>query len=207
MYLGVGSLSTGQMDVAGDMVHEWYRLDPLAPLSVFMVGYHHFFSGRFDEAADFQERSLQLDPGVMATVWAAVRTFICAGRHSRARECANYLRTRWPDSSWTESADLLIRGMDAGREEMLPVSPSLRALASQDSEISQYVSDAYAFGGDESKALEWLKIALSAGFMNHDYLSLHDPFIAEFRGLAEWKEVLEQVRMRLNEFQSGLEPL
>jgi non-specific serine/threonine protein kinase len=205
--LGVVSLSAGQMDVAGDLLHELYRSDPLAPLSVMLFGYYHFFSGRFDEAADILERSLQLDPDVMGTVWAAVRTLICAGRHSRARECADYLRTRWPDSPWTESADLLIRGMDAGREEMLPVSPSLRALASQDSEISQYVSDAYAFGGDESKALEWLKIALSAGFMNHGYLSAHDPFIAKFRSLPEWKGVLEQVRKRLNEFQSGLEPL
>lgn len=77
----------------------------------------------------------------------------------------------------------------------------------RDAEFAQYLSDAYAFRGDGEKALEWLEFALRSGFMNHAYLSQHDPFIASFRDSPRWRDVLRKVKEQQQEFESKLTPL
>lgn len=206
LFLGVTSLSTGQMQVAGDVLRELHRVDPLAPLSVLLVGYHHFFEGRFEDAADFQERSLRFGPEVTVSRLVAVRTFIAAGKQSSAEDSASYLRSHDPSSPFAEAADLLLGGLREKMEDVPDPSATLPAWA-RDAEFAQYLSDAYAFRGDGKKALEWLEIALRAGFMNHAYLSRHDPFIASFRDSPGWRDVLQRVKEQQQEFESRLTPL
>lgn len=207
LWLGVGSLSTGQMDLAGQLLHELRRLDPMASFSALLAGYHAFFEGRFEDAVRLQEESLRLGPDVVVSRWQAVRTFIAGGRPERARECAAYLRDREASSPFAEAAGLLVTGLDGAPGEMPEASAALRTWASNDGEWAQYLSDAYAFGGDGPKALEWLEIAMEGGFFNHAWLSRHDPFVADLRGSAEWEEALEGVRERKEAFEEGLSPL
>ena len=207
LFLGVTSLSTGQMNTAGHVIQQGHSLDPLDPLGTLLVSYHHFFEGRFENAAVVQERSLQLGPEVVVIRLTAVRTFISAGELSRAEECARHFKNVDPYPPMMEAADFFLMGLSEKIAHMPEVSKTLRSMASQDSELAQYLSDAYAFGGDGEKALEWLEIALRNGFMNHVYLSLHDPFIAAFRDLTEWKEVLGRVKKQQKEYESKLTPL
>ncbi len=207
LFLGVTSLSTGQMDVAGELVRELHRVDPLEPLSAVLVGYHHFFEGRFQDAADFYERSIQLGPEVIVNLWSAVRTFISAGRQVRAEECESHLQNRDSSSALAESAKLFLRGLTEKVEEMPAANATLATFAQRDCEFAQYLSDAYAFAGDGKKALKWLEIALRTGFMNYAYLSRHDPFIASFRDSPEWRVVLRRVQEEQQEFESRLTPL
>ena len=86
-------------------------------------------------------------------------------------------------------------------------SPELRIWAIRDGEWAQYVSDAYAVGGDVERALEWLELARTGGFFNHEYLADHDPFVNELRGLEEWKAAIDQVRKSHAEFEARLNPL
>jgi TolB-like protein len=206
LFLGVTSLSTGQMDDAGRVLRELHRVDPVDPLSVLLIGYHHFFEGRFEDAAGIQERSLILGPEVIISRWAAVRTFIAAGKQGSAEDSAGFLRNHDPSSPIAEAATLLLGGL---REKMEDVPEPGAALGTwaKDAEFAQYLSDAYAFRGDGEKALEWLEVALRSGFMNHAYLSQHDPFIASFRDSPSWRDVLRKVKEQQQEFESKLTPL
>lgn len=90
-----------------------------------------------------------------------------------------------------------------------PGKPSepLRAWARRDGEWGQYLSDAYAFAGDGRRALDWLRVSTQAGFMNDEYLSRHDPFIAPFRTLPEWAAALRDVARERRCFEQRLAPL
>jgi len=207
LWLGVHSLSTGQLDVAKALIHRFHELDPLAPLSSLLVGYLAFFQGRFSESARSLEESLRLGPHVLVSLWCGVRTYIAAGEPDRAAACAQTLRDREPESPFTEAAGLLLGGLDGKKESMPEPSPALRTWASRDGEWAQYLSDAYAFGGDEEKALEWLEVARKAGFYNHVYLTTHDPFVADLRETPGWAAVLDRVRTSHRDFEESLEPL
>jgi TolB-like protein/tetratricopeptide (TPR) repeat protein len=206
LWLGVGSLSTGQAAFAGEILRRLREMDPLTPLSSLLVGYHAFFEGRFDDSASMTEDTLRLGPDVLVGHWQAVRAFMAAGNHARARESAEYLATHAPDSPFAEAAGLLYNAR-SGDRGMPPPSAALSAWACRDGEWAQYLSDAYAAGGDAGKALEWLEAALAAGFFNYAYLKLHDPFISEYRARPEWEAVLERVDRRRRLFEARLEPV
>ena len=82
-------------------------------------------------------------------------------------------------------------------KKMPNTSPALRTWAARDGEWAQYLSDAFAFGGDSEKAFEWLDLARKAGFFNHMYLAQHDPFIAHLRDNPEWTRLLDGVRSHI----------
>ncbi len=207
LWLGVVSLSTGQMEVSGSLLPELHRVDPLAPLSSLLVSYLAFFQGRFKEAASLQEDSLRLGPEVQVSLWQAVRTFIAAGESDRAFECAESLRERDPGSPFTEASGLLVMGLNDKMKKMPNTSPALRTWAARDGEWAQYLSDAFAFGGDGEKAFEWLDLARKAGFFNHMYLAQHDPFIAHLRDNPEWTRLLDRVRKSHRNFEDTLQPV
>ncbi|MGD2122712.1 MAG: hypothetical protein PVJ76_13250 [Gemmatimonadota bacterium] len=207
LWLGVASLSLGQPEVAEKLIHELYRVDPLAPLSPLLVGYSGFFRGRFDEAARYQEESLRLGPDIPVSLWCAVRTFIAAGDPNRATECAQRLRERDPESPFSESSGLLLSGLDGTSDSMPEASQGLRSWAARDGEWGQYVSDAYAFGGDQEKALEWLELARQGGFYNHIYLTRHDPFVRDLAKTAEWEKVLARIVETHRAFEERLVPI
>ena len=207
LWLGVVSLSTGQPEIGEKLSHELYRVDPLAPLSPVLVGYSEFFQGRFDEAARYQEEALRLGPDVHVSLWCAVRTFIAAGNPDRAAECAQRLRQRDPESPFSESSQLLLSGLGGKLDSMPEASQGLRTWAARDGEWGQYVSDAYAFGGDHEKALEWLELARQGGFYNHTYLARHDPFVRELASTDGWKKVLARIVDTHRAFEERLIPI
>jgi tetratricopeptide (TPR) repeat protein len=207
LWLAVVSLWTGQPELGEKLGQEIYRVDPLSPLSPVVVGYCEFFRGRFDEAARYQEESLRLGPDIPVSLWCAVRTFLAAGSPDRAVECAQRLREKDPESPFSESSGLLLSGLDGKSDSMPAASPGLRSWAARDGEWGQYVSDAYAFGGDQEKALEWLELARQGGFYNHIYLTRHDPFVREFAKTAEWKEVMARIVESHRAFEERLVPI
>jgi TolB-like protein len=207
LFLAVMSLSTGQVDLAGDLVRELHRVDPLAPLSPLLVGFHHLFEGRFAQAADFLDRAVELGPEVIVVRCLAVRVFIAAGKHDRAVESARFLRDRVPGSAFSESADLFVRGLTAKGGDVPRPSPTLQTYVERDCEMAQYLSDAYAFAGDPKKALSTLEMAFRTGFMNDAYLTRHDPFISSVRDSPEWKALLIRMLQGRREFEAALPSL
>lgn len=207
LWLGVHSLSTGQMDAAEKLINTLRGIDPLAPLSALLVSYLAYFQGRFGEAAALQEESLRLGPEVLVSLWCAVRTFMAADHPHRAVACAKALRDKGPQTPFSEAADLFVMGMDAGTQPMPEANRTLRTWATRDGEWAQYLSDAYAFGGDQERALEWLDLAREAGFLNHRYLAHHDPFLRPLAGSPEWVAALDRVRESHREFELTLAPI
>lgn len=90
---------------------------------------------------------------------------------------------------------------------MPEASERLRTWAERDGEWGQYVSDAYAFGGDREKALEWLELARAGGFYNHFYLANHDPFVRELTGTDQWRAVLGRIIESHHAFETRLVPV
>ena len=85
--------------------------------------------------------------------------------------------------------------------------PGLRIWATRDGEWAQGLSDAYAFAGDPEKALEWLELAMQAGFYNHMYMVEQNPFVGDLKGNSEWEAVISRMKESHRRFEKRLRPM
>jgi serine/threonine protein kinase/lipoprotein NlpI len=195
LWLGVGYLSTGQTSAARDLFERLAAIDPLTPLNHLLVGYAAFFDGRFSDAVQPVRRALAMDDDAPVLLWCAVRILAAAGELPEAEAAVARLRRAHPDSLFARAATAFGHAMcgrdgDAIRE----ITPAVEDWALHDGEWAQFLADAYALAGRRDEALAWLGRAVAAEFINHRFLAVHDPFLAELRADPEFQAVIATAR-------------
>ncbi len=194
VWLGVGLMSTGQLDISRKIVEELARIDPLEPLGHLLVGYNAFFRGDFQEALPHLERSLEVDAEVTVSLWCAVRLYAAADQLAEAHKHLKRLQALVPDSPFTESARLFLAAIDGDQGVLSqPLSENLRQWAARDGEWGQILVDTYALAGMKDEALHWLETCSKAGFVNHPFLAHHDPFLSQVRNDPKFSKKLEEL--------------
>ena len=65
-----------------------------------------------------------------------------------------------------------------------------------DWQYSWEVASGYALVGASDQALEWLQNAVTRGFINDRFLSMHDPLLAGLHGDARFQALMAEARER-----------
>ena len=66
---------------------------------------------------------------------------------------------------------------------------------------SRFMADSYALIDEKEEAVNWLRNDMNLGFINYPYLAEYNPLIENIRGDARFKELLEEVRKRWEQFE------
>ena len=64
------------------------------------------------------------------------------------------------------------------------------------------LAQGFALAGLPERALHWLEIAVGRGFVNHPFLTRHDPCFRDLRGEPRFVKLMEVVRSRWERFES-----
>jgi TolB-like protein len=179
-------------------------IDPLSPLSMFIVGFHHLVSGRLDEALATFDSILELEPDFhIAVIQGQALALLWQDRPEEALGVLAPIAQRDLRDQLTEYAIFLhcaIAGDSVGATEAL--SENTRKWFWNDPELPWFGASAFALAGAKDEALTWLERAVEKGWINYPLFSVQDPFLESIRGEERFKELMIEVKARWETFEA-----
>jgi len=172
------------------------KIDPLSPLSMFGVGFHHLVSGRLEEALSTFNGLLALEPDfLIASIQGQALSLMWQDRHEEALEVLAPIAHREPRDHLTDYAVFLqraIAGDSVGVKTAL--SEDTRNWFWNDPELPWFGASAFALAGAKDEALTWLERAVEQGWINHPLFSERDPLLESIRDEPRFKELMVGVK-------------
>jgi non-specific serine/threonine protein kinase len=192
----------GRPELAEGIARRFAAADPLTPLSTWQVGFHHFMSGRFDEALTSFDTGLRVDPSFFYNEIFAAYVHVWQGREEHvAARLARVIESNPPDIA-SEWVTLLRCALDRDAVRALEaLSERSKTFLWNDLEVPPFIASAYALAGAKKEALAWLERAVSRGFINYPMLAEHDPMLESVRGDERFEKLMVRVKKEWEEFE------
>lgn len=204
-WLAIASFSTGQVSLGRCLAREMAEQDPLNAFPVFFDAYGAFFEGLPEEGLAPLRRSLELGGrDVPAILWGGIRLLCAVGDREGAAALMEDLRTRHPEALFTSLSQVFLAGLDGDPAAGELIEEAHLNWAEGVAEWAQFLADLYSVLGDEDAALEWLRRAYRAGFLNDGFIQAGDPFLTALRGRDEFVALVEEIRSDRLEFERSV---
>lgn len=195
-------LISGKAAAARPLIARLLAVDPLTPLNVCMPGFADIMEGRFDTAIEPYRRSFEMDPGNPMARMFYVWVLILNERPETAEEISAAFPAEIRDAIPARIARFLVRALAGdGEGAHALVAPDVEALASAGDMFPRFLAQGYALAGLFDRSLHWLEIAVHRGFINHPFLSEHDPFLKPLRTEPRFIALMAATRERWLRFE------
>ena len=179
------------------LADEILRIDPLYPVAWFGPAFVNHLTGRFQEAVPAARRAVELAGQTSPLHIYAAWILASAGVRDEAMELLRRTSADLDGSVNGSWAAFLYHALEGNAERALAhESPELTKAASFVESAARVMAGAYALIGRTDDAIEWTRIAISRGFINHPFLSTHDPFLESIRGDPRFQSLMIALRPR-----------
>lgn len=190
------SLQLGRPDWVADQVDPMIELDPFNPLALLVAGHQCLVSRQFDDALDFFQRAVVLEPDfIHAHVVGTVFVHSWQGRPERATEDLEPIAQSASREPLVELARFILFALQGDRDRAARALPQsvIRGIAS-DPEAPYFLGSIYALVGIEKEALNWLERAVKRGWMNYPLFTEIDPHLAGLRDNPLFQKLVARVK-------------
>ena len=190
---------TGHLAQARRFADEAVAADPLNVMTGFARGTVEFFDGRFEEAASYFRRYLEIiGPDEPILLWWLAQALAYLGREDEAvpyfdKVIATDAR---PLSALSRLWRLAAGGDRDGFRKALESDTPLIETARTDEWFPNFIAACLARLGDHDSAIEWLELAVGWGFSNYRFLSELSPFLAPLRGNRRFQSMMDEARRK-----------
>ncbi len=204
LYLTIMYILAGYPANGTALIERLIALDPLSPLNHAMPGYIELSMGNFEKAVPYYQKGLDMDPNnpFMMLVYCQICARVLSA--DKIISVLNKLETFFPHHTFSLHGRFLRLTLEGKRKEALKAGEDevLQNSAKWDEHTSWWLSSTYALLNEKEKALEWLEKAISLGYCNYPLFSKHDPFLDTLRGEDRFKELMEMVKRKWEQFES-----
>jgi TolB-like protein len=190
-------LISGRVPEARPLIARLLEVDPLTPVSRCMPAWADILEGDFTNAAGPYRQMFEMDPSNPMARLFYVWVLLLTGRDD---EVSTIVDGFPPETRDTVAARLTFflayarRGDRAAAQTML--TPDLESLALATDVFARFLAQGFALADMPGESVHWLAIAVDRGFINYPFLERHDPFFANIRQDARFRELLTTVRER-----------
>ena len=175
-------LISGQVDAARPVIARLLAVDPLTPVNRCMPGFADIMEGEFAAAVEPYRQMFELDPGNPLTRLFYLFVLILNQQTDAVRTIAATFPAEVRDSIPGRLASFLTHAFEGNLEGVhAAVSADVEAVASASELFPRILAQGYALAGVPDRALYWLEIAISRGFINYPFLAQHDPCFQRLR--------------------------
>jgi TolB-like protein/Flp pilus assembly protein TadD len=202
LLLGNCYLISGRLEAARALIARLRALDPLTPITRCMPAWADVLEGRFAAAVAPYGEMFAMDPAnPMARLFYAWVQLL-AGQAAEARSLVAAFPVELLESVPGRIARFLVLMHDGAPEQAQSLlSPPTQAAALASEVFARLIAQGYAWGGLAAPALQWLRRAADRGFINHPYLTRHDPCFARLRHTAEFAALAADIHERWRRFE------
>jgi non-specific serine/threonine protein kinase len=201
--LGAYAIQAGRPELADPLAKRLSQVDPLTPLSVFVVGVFHWMAGRFDEARSAIERCDALEPG-----WGLhpIVAYLLVWRNESEQALAllDQIFERNVSEILSQWAAFFKHALQGEKSEaMAALSEETKSFLWGDPEAQWLATGTYALLGEKEEAYRWLEHIIDSGWINYPVLSERDPLLENIRGEERFKELMVGVKREWEAFAKG----
>ncbi|HET9362757.1 MAG TPA: protein kinase [Vicinamibacterales bacterium] len=194
---------------AGQELREWVRkpledlprVDPLTPPFRLPVAGWHFSAGRLDRAAGEARRVVELsEAGSPVRIFAAWNLAV-AGERDEAKRILRQLAAALTDTPYALYGSLssfVLAALEGRDEAAVHVTTPLEEAGRWNEYIALLLAEGYAMLARPADAVQWLRTAVTRGFVNYPFLAQRDPLLHAVRNDVGFQALMGEVRTRWN---------
>jgi Flp pilus assembly protein TadD len=202
LWLGYRYAAAGRGALARALMERLQQVDPLTSINQTMCGIVAMFDGRYADALEWTQRSVDADPGNPTTRMMHAHALAANSRPDEAREVLTTIQREESPMAWARLACAMAYALSGDREQMLKsITPDLQAAAERDEIFSWWLADCHALVGEREAALDNVQRMIELGMFNYPFLAQHEPFLASIRGERRLRELLERAREQWEAFE------
>lgn len=194
-------LISGRVAGARPLIDRLVSIDPLTPLTNCMPGWADLLEGDLAAAVAPYRRMCELDPGNpmgrLFYTWVLTLNGRTADAAAVVGDGPSHLRDTIPLRIAGLLHEAALGDASAALERLDgSVDPAVTAT----DVFPRFLADGYALAGQPERALDWLAVAVERGFINHPFLSRHNPLLTPLRGHPRFTALMATVRARYEAF-------
>jgi TolB-like protein/tetratricopeptide (TPR) repeat protein len=190
-------LFAGHVAAAGPRIARLLGVDPLSPQNAPLQDFCAFMDGDLSLGVRAGRVWHERDPGNPIAHWVYGSGLARNRQFDEARTVFAALEARPDAGAFSLMATMFLRALAGDREGThAAVTPDLVEAARVDWQYSWEVASGYALIGAADQAMDWLQNAVTLGFINHRFLSQHDPLLAGLRSDPRFRTLMDDARQR-----------
>ena len=187
----------GHTAAAGPKIARLIAVDPLSPQNAPLPDFCAFMEGDLSLGVRAGRVWHERDPGNPIAQWVYGSGLARNHEFDEARNVFAELENRPDAGAFSRMAAMFLRALTGDRDgTFAAVTPDLVDAARMDWQYSWEVASSYAMVAATDEALDWLQNAVSRGFINYRFLSVHDPMLASLRGDERFQRLMADARAR-----------
>jgi tetratricopeptide (TPR) repeat protein len=193
--VGAYSIQAGRPNLADSLVRRLSEIDPLTPLTVFVIGMYHWMAGRLEEAMSAFERAVALDTTGLFLHPHAAYVLVWQDRREDALGLLDRIIERDSAAVVTEWARFLKHALRGEKAEALAaLSEDLKNFLWSDPEAQWLATSTYSLLGEKAEARRWLQHCIDCGWINYPVFSHRDPLLENVRDEEWFNDMMHRVR-------------
>jgi TolB-like protein/Flp pilus assembly protein TadD len=196
-------LISGRVSIARPLIVRILAVDPLTPLSRCMPAFADVLDGNFAEAVEPYRQMFEMDPANPMARLFYVWVLVLNGRADAVRVVLETFPPEVRDTVPARIAFFLAHALAGDRKKAQSVlTREIELVATATDVFPRLLAQGFALAGMPERAMHWLEIAVERGFINHPFLTRHDPFFRGFRSDPRFVRLMEIVRGRWETFEA-----
>jgi len=186
---------SGKAHAAMPLARRILEIDPLTPVYRFLPGLLSMSAGEFADAIPSFDEAIRLDPKNPLLLCLRGQALALDGKTEAAIEQFEVLKQKCGEHYFCKMGSVMIaalRGDSAAAEQS--IDPEFEEITATDAQWPWMLAECYSLLGKVERAIAWLEVAVSKGFLNYPMLGRWDPLLANLRGHADFIALLKHTR-------------
>jgi tetratricopeptide (TPR) repeat protein len=187
----------GRTDLAHPLARHVQQIAPSALMSLMSGIVVPWMEGDFGEALRVVRLARKSETGASSGDYLEMLMLALLGQTGDAIASGENFAKGLSGTYFANLGRLLLHALRGERAQGLALlETNFVATSRSDPQYSLELAHALSLLGESDAALDWLENAMNRGFLGHQYIARHDPFLASLRGDARFLRVVESMRSR-----------
>jgi tetratricopeptide (TPR) repeat protein len=193
---------SGKAFAAWPLLKRVIGIDPLTPVNYNVCGWVNLLDGKFEDSHEAFLKMYKMEPE--NPIWRFFYSIclIYNNRFKDAHSVMDLILTDTPKGIFANLTSFLKHALQRDKATALAsVTEELISAAKWDEQLPWEMAIAYALIDEKDKAIDWLEIATSRGWIPYPFLNHYDPFLANIRGEERFKKLMKRVKYDWEHFE------